>query len=120
VAISDIAELMDDAASLLKPGGVSTHLVDLEDHRDPQNNPFAMLAPVDGKGAWADLDRGNRLRFSTWRSILDKQTHMEWRFPYVAVRHDASLPTAIDPAIDCADEEDLRTSAFVAVGRRVR
>ena len=44
---------------------------------------------------------------------------MEWSFPYVAVRHDVPLPDRLDPDIAHEGEEDLRTSGFVLVGRRL-
>jgi hypothetical protein len=114
---AELPGLIAASAALLAPGGVALHFVDLEDHRDPRGAPFAFLAPAP---AWSDAqcgECGNRLRFSPWRRLLAERTGLDWRFPYTAVRHDAPLPPVIDAAVEHADEDDLRTTAFVAVAR---
>ncbi len=112
---AELPGLLAASTALLSPGGVALHFVDLEDHRDPRGAPFAFLAP-----AWSDAqcgECGNRLRFSSWRRLLVDCTGLAWRFPYTAVRHDAPLPPVIDVAVEHADGDDLRTTAFVAVTR---
>jgi hypothetical protein len=114
---SELPGLLAASTALLAPGGVALHFVDLEDHRDPRAAPFAFLAPAP---AWSDAECGacgNRLRFSSWRRLLAQPGGLGWRFPYAAVRHDAPLPPTIDTAVEHSDEEDLRTTAFVAVAR---
>ncbi len=114
---AELPGLLSAAAGLLAPGGVALHFVDLEDHLDPRNAPFAFLAPSQAWGADQCGARGNRLRFSGWQRLFQESTGLDWRYPYVPVRHDASLPPTIDPAITLAGDEDLRVSAFVAVAR---
>ena len=115
----EIRDLITDTTALLKPGGVCTHFIDLEDHQNAKSDPFEFLAAQpDERGDWAEFDRGNRLRYSTWLDLLKTQDDMDWRFPYVAIRHDTELPELIDPAIAHIDLDDLRTTAFVAVGKK--
>lgn len=114
---AELPGLLGAAAGLLAPGGVALHFVDLEDHRDPRNAPFAFLAPAPTWDAAQCGARGNRLRFSTWQRQLPASTGLEWRYPYAPVRHDAPLPAAIDATVDRAGEDDLRVTAFVAVAR---
>lgn len=114
---AELPGLLSAAAGLLAPGGVALHFVDLEDHLDPRNAPFAFLAPAPEWNAAQCGARGNRLRFSNWRRRLQESTGLDWCFPYAPVRHDAPLPNPIDAAFGQADEEDLRVSAFVAVAR---
>lgn len=117
---NEVRALLRKSITALRPGGFCIHFVDLEDHRNPENDPFCFLsADID----WKDdecVSRGNRLRFSTWRDLLAENENMDWRFPFVAIRHDADLPSEIDSVIEYIDEEDLRTTAFVTVGRRLR
>jgi len=114
---AELPGLLAAMSGLLVPGGVALHFVDLEDHRDPRGSPFEFLAPAP---EWTDAlcgERGNRLRFSAWQRLLPAHTDLTWKFPYVAVRHDAPLPATLDTRIACKDEDDLRTTAFVAVAR---
>lgn len=114
---AELPGLLAASTSLLAPGGMALHFVDLEDHREPREAPFDFL---EATAAWSDEQcgaRGNRLRFSTWMRLLEECTGIAWRFPYVAVRHDALLPSTIDAAVDHSDDDDLRTTAFVAVTR---
>lgn len=114
---AELPNLLVSTGTLLKPGGVALHFVDLEDHLEPRHAPFDFLAPV---AEWTDPQcgaRGNRLRFSQWQGLLTGSTGLKWSYPYIAVRHDAPLPREIDSRIGHADENDLRTTAFVAVAR---
>jgi SAM-dependent methyltransferase len=116
----DVPALLDAASRSLRPGGLCVHFVDLEDHRSSIDEPFAFL---DADAAWETsfcLHRGNRMRISRWRRIASEQAFMSWSFPYVAVRHDVPLPASIDPGVEHDDEDDLRTTAFVMVGERIR
>lgn len=116
----DVPALLDAASRSLRPGGLCVHFVDLEDHRSSIDEPFAFL---DADAAWETsfcLHRGNRMRISRWRRIASEQAFMSWSFPYVAVRHDVPLPASIDPRVEHDDEDDLRTTAFVMVGERIR
>ncbi|HWA86498.1 MAG TPA: methyltransferase domain-containing protein [Opitutus sp.] len=115
---AELPSLLAAADRLLAPGGIAVHFVDLEDHLDPTEKPFAFL---EAGREWRDDfcgERGNRQRFSEWRKLLTASAPLDWRFPYVAVRHDAALPARIDPAVQAIDEEDLRTTAFVAVAQK--
>ena len=119
VPMTEVKALLKESVLALKPGGFCTHFVDLEDHRNSEEDPFGFLsAEVD----WEEdksFSRGNRLRFSTWKRMFTEHENMDWHFPYVAIRHDVDLPLSIDSAIEYTDEEDLRTTAFVVVGRRL-
>ena len=113
----EVPGLLGASSQLLAPGGVALHFVDLEDHLAPGTSPFAFLEPA---LSWGDDQcgaRGNRLRFSRWRRLFVESSDLKWNFPYVAVRHDASLPSMIDPAVSHTDEDDLRTAAFLAVAQ---
>ena len=110
VSGKELRPLLDVTMKALKLGGICAHLVDLEDHRDPKKSPFAFLSEPE----WASE---NRLRFSSWRRLFDRHT-LDKRYPYVAVRYDKPLP-AIDPSVEYTNEEDLRTTAFLMVGRKI-
>lgn len=119
VPVTEVKALLKECVLALKPGGFCTHFVDLEDHRNAQDDPFGFFsAEVDWEEDMS-FSRGNKLRFSTWKSMFREHENMDWRFPYVAIRHDVDLPLSIDSAIEYADEQDLRTTAFVVVGRRL-
>ena len=114
---AELPGLLAATSGLLAPGGVALHFVDLEDHRDPRGAPFAFLAPAP---EWTDAqcgERGNRLRFAEWQRLLSEHTTLAWKFPYVAVRYDTPLPATFDAGIKSKDEDDWRTTAFVAVAR---
>ena len=114
---ADLPGLLAATSGLLAPGGVALHFVDLEDHLDPRGAPFAFLAPA---AEWSDEQcgaRGNRLRFAHWQRLLADSTCLQWKFPYAAVRHDASLPAVVGHALGPTDENNLRTTAFVAVAQ---
>ena len=115
-----VPELLRAAWKALAPGGVCVHFVDLEDHASPAENPFGFLAADTDWEPGSSLRRGNRMRFSRWCEIAGDRAEVEWSFPYVAVRHDVPLPERLDPDVAHDGEEDLRTSAFVLVGRRLR
>jgi hypothetical protein len=120
VPVTEIRALLKESVLALKAGGLCLHFVDLEDHYDSQNNPFGFLSEgIDWKKE-EGFSRGNRLRFSTWKNLFSEHRKMDWRFPYVAVRHDMDLPSSIDSLIKYTDEEDLRTTAFAVVGRRLQ
>jgi hypothetical protein len=111
--------LLEKSIDALKPGGYCIHFIDLEDHLDAKHAPFAFLS---SESEWRDDDcitRGNRWRFSVWQQHLRRFADMEWYFPYIAVRNDASLPMDIDDNISYVNADDLRTAAFVAVGKKL-
>lgn len=114
---ADLPALLATTSRLLAPGGVALHFVDLEDHRDPRDAPFAFLSPASSWDAAQCGERGNRLRLTDWRRLLAETSDLVWRFPYIAVRHDVPLPETIDHKVRFADEEDLRTTAFLAVAQ---
>jgi hypothetical protein len=114
---AELPGLLSASTALLAPGGVALHFVDLEDHLDPRSAPFNFLAPAAQWTAAQCGERGNRLRFAQWRRLLADSTGLAWRFPYAPVRHDAPLPAPLDAGIGHAGEDDLRTTAFVAVAR---
>lgn len=116
---SEIPGFLAAATAPLAPGGVSIHLIDLEDHRDPRGDPFAFLAPQETP--WSDVqcgERGNRLRREAWRRHCAALDGFEWCMPYQVVRREVPLPTHIDPRVSHADEADLRTSCLVVMTRR--
>ena len=119
VPVTEVKALLKESVLALKPGGFCTHFVDLEDHRNSKEDPFGFLSAEVGWEEDESFSRGNRLRFSTWKRMFREHESMDWRFPYVAIRHDVDLPLSIDSAIEHTDEEDLRTTAFVVVGRRL-
>jgi len=112
--------LLEKSLKALKPGGYCIHFIDLEDHRYSENDPFHFLA---SEQTWSDencFTRGNRLRFSLWKLLFENCSTFDWRYPYVAVRNDAPLATEIDKQIEYKNDQDLRTTAFVAVGRKAK
>lgn len=116
---SEINTLLKASIDALKPGGFCMHFVDLEDHYDNNKKPFEFLSTGVEWSEEKIFSRGNRLRFSQWKRILGEHQNIDWRFPYIAIRHDASLPSLIDNLVEYKDEEDLRTTAFVAIGKRI-
>lgn len=101
---------LDIAYNALKPGGICAHFVDLEDHRDPVNEPFAFLSEPE----W---ESENRLRESSWLDLF-REYGMDCRFPYLAERRNPKLPN-IHPSVKYESESDLRTTAFLMVGRKL-
>jgi hypothetical protein len=114
-----LSDLLNATVEALNPGGFCIHFVDLEDHLDAHGAPFAFL---DENLAWTELDtfhRGNRQRFSFWVRLFAQRHDLLCRFPYKAVRNDRPLPRRIHSALQFTDEQDLRTTAFLMVGRRM-
>jgi SAM-dependent methyltransferase len=110
----EVPGLLSASRRLLAPGGVALHFIDLEDHADPVNRPFDFLREP---GKWTDENcgvRGNRIRFSRWRRLLD-ESGLKWNYPYAPVRRDAPLPEPIAPDVPNEGEDDLRTTALLAV-----
>jgi len=116
--IIEIKALLKKTVDALRPGGFCIHFVDLEDHFDSKKKPFEFLSGESGWSEKESFSRGNRLRFATWKKIFSGYKDMDWRFPYVSVRNDVDIPM-IDVSVEYQDEEDLRTSAFVVVGRKM-
>jgi len=119
---NEISSLINESVLAMRPGGFCMHFVDIEDHFSYYNSktgPFAFLsADID----WDEskcFERGNRLRFSVWQDLFLQHEGMEWRFPYVAVQHNAEIPLTIDKNIKHQNEDDLRTSAFLVVGKKL-
>lgn len=115
----ELPALLNKTVKVLRPGGVCAHFVDLEDHLNAMDDPFRFLA--DDSGPWDDekcFRRGNRMRFSAWRELLDCVPGIDWRLPDVVVRDDVPLPERLYRDIRYRDETDLRTTGFVLVGRR--
>ncbi|MFC1862381.1 hypothetical protein ACFL1Z_00325 [Thermodesulfobacteriota bacterium] len=117
--IIEIKALLKKTVDALKPGGFCIHFVDLEDHSDSVLNPFEFLSKDTVWSEKQSFSRGNRLRFATWKNIFSHYKDMDWRFPYAPVRYDVDLP-AIDVSVEYQDEQDIRTSAFVVVGRKIK
>jgi SAM-dependent methyltransferase len=68
VAPGEVAAILTNLLKCLVPGGVMIHSIDLRDHRDPENAPFAFLDPNSSYDPCTDYDaRGNRLREADWR-----------------------------------------------------
>jgi len=118
VPAHEIDPLLSASLSALKAGGICAHFVDLEDHLAPETNPFAFLSEEIAWTSEETFQRGNRLRLSSWRQVFSRQTNTLWRYPYVATRNDAPLPSAIAAPIAFIDEQDLRAAALLAVGRK--
>ena len=115
VPLVQIPGLLSVSSSLLAPGGVAVHFIDMEDHREPRAGPFAFLAPSADWNEHACGERGNRVRASEWRGFFHSSTELIWSFPYAPVRRDAPLPATIDSRFSALDEVDLRTSALIAI-----
>jgi len=120
VPVSQVRVLLEESVRFLKPGGMCIHFIDLEDHRDSENKPFDFLSSGIEWEEEMSFDRGNRLRLSAWKGLFNECENMDWRFPYIAVRHDVNLPSSIDKSIEFTDDDDLRAAAFTVVGRRLR
>jgi SAM-dependent methyltransferase len=120
VPADEINRLLKESVGALKPGGTCIHFIDLEDHLDSEKGPFEFLSTDIDWQEDMSFNRGNRLRLSTWQRIFSEYSNMDWRFPYIAIRHDVSLPPLINHTIKYTSEEDLRTTGFVIVGKKLR
>lgn len=108
----DVSSLLTKSISLLREGGHFCHFIDLEDHKNPQKNPFGFLI----ESEWSDFDcftRGNRLRAHDWRKILDDLTDIQYSFVFVLERNDAPMPSPFDWS------SDNRVTGILAVGKRL-
>jgi len=115
---SELNSLIAASVQTCKENGLIIHFVDLEDHKDALKRPFDFLS---ANGAWEEemaYSRGNRIRYSRWREMFSMFSDIEWRYPYIAQRWDPPIPEKIDPLIEFSNEEDLRITAFVVVGRK--
>lgn len=115
---SEIVAFLKESTKKLVSGGICVHFIDLEDHADALHAPFAFLA---SNSKWEEefcAERGNRMRFSAWKKAINSVTGIDWRIPYIAVRHDAELPSSIDDQIKYENEDDVRTTALLLVGKR--
>jgi len=113
-----VKQLLNVTCSALKPGGFCAHFIDLEDHLNAEADPFAFLSAHLRWSSEDTFNRGNRLRFSSWKRFFNQRDDMVCRFPYVAVRNDKPLPENINGDIQYLNEQDLRTTAFLIVGKR--
>lgn len=107
-----ISELLVKSIDTLKNGAFFCHFIDLEDHKDSQDNPFEFLR-VD---KWTDTDcfhRGNRLRLKDWEDIFYGIDDIEYEFVSVLVRDGDLLPNGIDK------ELSNFASGILAVGQKI-
>lgn len=114
----DLRPILSALEKCVRPGGTAIHFVGIDDHNDPARAPLAFLAE---NYAWNDdmaKERGNRIRFSEWQRHFHDTGSMDWTFPYRSVRMNPPRPERLDPTIRYHDEEDLRTSEFLAVGKK--
>ncbi len=114
----EINDFLDFSLTALKEGAYFFHFVDLEDHKGSTENPFDFFQDNE----WCRMDcinRGNRLRLSTWKKIFLERDNINCRYPYIAVRNDIPLPLVINNKVYAESDEDLRTTAFLVVGKKL-
>lgn len=107
----DIHKLLSKSINALKKGAHFCHFIDLEDHKDPKNNPFGFLINEE----WSDLDcyvRGNRLRLNDWKIIFDKMDNIEYEFVSTLQRNKELLPKEVPNKIN------KHISGILVVGRK--
>ncbi len=101
------ANLMHD----LTPGGAMLHAIHLEDIQDFARHPLDFLSIAAGQYTPEEQNRrGNRLRASSWISLLSAQPQCRTRALYAWQRPEHMLPAHIDSAVHYTDTDDLRTS----------
>jgi len=109
----DIKKLLLKSIDVLKVGGYFCHYIDLEDHKDPDNNPFEFLSVSE----WTDSDsfsRGNRLRLDDWAEIYMSLKGIDFEFMRILERDSNLLPPGIKKDISNF------SSGILVVGRRLQ
>ena len=107
-----ISNVLSSSLNLLKVGSVFCHFIDLEDHADSRNNPFAFLSVSE----WSDSDcfsRGNRLRPSDWKVIFNSFDNIEYDFTIILKRDAELLPPNVE------NIEDNYSSGILVIGRKI-
>ncbi len=110
---NDIPLLFEKSVELLKKDGVFCHFIDLEDHKDSEKNPFEFLQYSN----WTNLNcfsRGNRMRPSEWKDLLDKIDNIEYKFTYVLERDKDLLPKSIEKI------SDNYASGILLIGKKLK
>jgi hypothetical protein len=109
---SDINSLLMKSVETLNIGGYFCHFIDLEDHKDSENNPFEFLNIED----WKDSDcfsRGNKIRVEEWRNIFNQIENIEYEFISILERDKNLLPKGIVKILN------NYASGILVVGKRI-
>ena len=95
---SDLQNFLESSIKILKPSGHFCHFIDLEDHKNPKEEPFEFLKAK----SWTNEDcfvRGNRLRLNDWKNIFDKIENIEFEFIEVLERDKYKLPSGVPKSL---------------------
>ena len=118
---SMLADFLRASLVPMKPGGIAIHLIDLEDHKRPGNQPFEFLGD---SREWSEslcAERGNRVRASSYGRIFSEmKDECKWTCAYQSVRFDPERPSSIRPEVQHVDERDLRTTTLLYVGEKIK
>jgi len=112
VSNNKIPELIIKSVKTLKHGGYFCHFIDMEDHKDHDNNPFEFLS----SNNWTETDcffRGNRLRLNDWDKIFNQIQGIEYEFVSILERNEELLPKGI------ARELNNYASGILVIGKKL-
>jgi hypothetical protein len=116
---NDIPLLLRNLVDSLAQGGAMIHCIHLEDHKNFKQRPFDFLnIPESRYLPELQLFRGNRIRFSGWKSFFNELKGTSTDFIYVYSRLDKKFPEAVDPSIRYFDNNDLAVSHIGAFTRK--
>ena len=105
---------------MLNTNGFILHYIDLEDHKNPINKPFEFLSiPQNHWNENLASNRGNRIRSSEWKKIfLESNNNIDFKFCPVNKR---ALPKnlSVVKEIKYRDEEDLKITGLIVIGKKI-
>ncbi|GJL78104.1 MAG: hypothetical protein NPINA01_10930 [Nitrospinaceae bacterium] len=111
VPAKDIDPIFDNLLKITSGHGFMIHSIHLEDHADFQFHPLRFLTvPNEKYDEHCETERGNRIRASQWKDLIQKLENSNSKVLYEFQRDAELLPKTIDPSIKYTDENDLRTS----------
>ncbi len=114
-----VEPILQNLYDSLKPGGLMTHDIHLEDVKNFERAPFAFYEiPMQEYLPEYDGLRGNRIRASQWEELFSQVSGGNARAYYHWKRKASELPLIVDGAIKNNGKDDLRTSHVGIVTKR--
>lgn len=108
---NEIIPIFNNLIKITSDNGFMFHCIHLEDHAEFQFHPFRFLdIPKEKYDENFETERGNRIRSSQWKNLMQKSGNSHFKVLYEFQRDAELLPKNIDPSIQYIDENDLRTS----------
>ncbi len=114
-----VMPILQNLYDSLKPGGLMTHDIHLEDVKNFERAPFAFYE-IPAAEYLPEFDglRGNRIRASHWEELFHQISNNKARAYYRWKRKESELPLTIDASIKNSGRDDLLTSHVGIVTKR--